>query len=213
MNWDAPTGDGGHSQTQETPATLSSVQVRQMMRLTESTRARLMLTHGYTMLALGLALFYIRATMTNLFFYVFGGAFALLLVAGSLLFIAGCGLDLRGGPWLPPGEQAARLPVCQHGGRRLQCFADSLPGDNDADGLLRDRGLCPFAQCRKIQSRQGVERQQARTEDHVPPGSDSPSFSVVAWWDLPAVTIGIPWRACRLFLVHGVSDAAHDVFS
>jgi hypothetical protein len=48
-----------------------------------------MLIHGYTMLALGLALFYIRATMTNLFFYVFGGALALLLVAGSLLFIAG----------------------------------------------------------------------------------------------------------------------------
>jgi hypothetical protein len=64
------------------------VQVSEMIRLTESTRARLMLTHGYTMLALGLALFYIRATMTNLFFYVFGGAFALLLVAGSLLFIA-----------------------------------------------------------------------------------------------------------------------------
>jgi Short repeat of unknown function (DUF308) len=59
-----------------------------MIRLTESTRARLMLTHGYTMVALGLALFYIRATMTNVFFYVFGGAFALLLVAGSLLFIA-----------------------------------------------------------------------------------------------------------------------------
>jgi hypothetical protein len=60
-----------------------------MIRLTENTRARLMLIHGYTMLALGLALFFIRATMTNLFFYVFGGAFALLLVAGTLLFIAG----------------------------------------------------------------------------------------------------------------------------
>jgi Short repeat of unknown function (DUF308) len=59
-----------------------------MIRLTESTRAKLMLTHGYTMVALGLALFYIRATMTNVFFYVFGGVFALLLVAGSLLFIA-----------------------------------------------------------------------------------------------------------------------------
>jgi hypothetical protein len=47
-----------------------------------------MLTHGYLMLALGLALFYVRATMTNFFFYVFGGAFALLLVAGSLLFLA-----------------------------------------------------------------------------------------------------------------------------
>jgi hypothetical protein len=60
-----------------------------MIRLTENTQARLMLTHGYMMLALGLALFYVRATMTNLFFYVFGGAFALLLVAGSLLFLAG----------------------------------------------------------------------------------------------------------------------------
>ena len=58
------------------------------MRLTESTRARLMLAHGYTMLAMGLALFYIRATMTNFFFYVFGGVLALLLVAGSFLFIA-----------------------------------------------------------------------------------------------------------------------------
>ena len=60
-----------------------------MIRLTENTRAKLMLIHGCTMLALGLALFYLRATMTNLFFYVFGGAFALLLVAASLLFIAG----------------------------------------------------------------------------------------------------------------------------
>jgi hypothetical protein len=60
-----------------------------MIQLTENTRARLMLIHGYVMLALGLALFYVRATMTNLFFYVFGGAFALLLVAASLLFIAG----------------------------------------------------------------------------------------------------------------------------
>ena len=60
-----------------------------MIPLTENTRARLMVTHGYVMVGLGLALFYLRATMTNLFFYVFGGAFALLLVAGSLLFIAG----------------------------------------------------------------------------------------------------------------------------
>ena len=66
-----------------------SWQVTQMIRLTENTRARLMLIHGFAMLALGLALFYIRATMTNLFFYVFGGAFAALLVAASLLFIAG----------------------------------------------------------------------------------------------------------------------------
>lgn len=48
-----------------------------------------MLVHGCSMVLLGLALFYIRAAMTNLFFYVFGGAFALLLVAASLLFITG----------------------------------------------------------------------------------------------------------------------------
>jgi hypothetical protein len=59
-----------------------------MIRLTEDTRVRLMATHGWAMLALGLALLYIRATMTNLLFYVLGGAFALLLVAASLLFIA-----------------------------------------------------------------------------------------------------------------------------
>jgi hypothetical protein len=63
--------------------------VMQMIRLTERTREKLMLIHGCSMVLLGLALFYIRATMSNLFFYVFGGAFALLLVAASLLFIAG----------------------------------------------------------------------------------------------------------------------------
>jgi hypothetical protein len=60
-----------------------------MIQLTENTRIRLMAIHGWTMLALGLALFYVRATMTNLLFYVVGGAFAMLLVAASLLFIAG----------------------------------------------------------------------------------------------------------------------------
>jgi hypothetical protein len=48
-----------------------------------------MAIHGFAMLALGLSLLYIRATMTNFIFYVFGGAFALLLVAASLLFVAG----------------------------------------------------------------------------------------------------------------------------
>ena len=66
-----------------------SWQVMHMIRLTENTRIRLMAIHGWTMLGLGLALFYVRATMTNLLFYVVGGAFAMLLVAASLLFIAG----------------------------------------------------------------------------------------------------------------------------
>jgi hypothetical protein len=60
-----------------------------MIRLTENTRIRLMAIHGWTMLGLGLALFYVRAAMTNLLFYVVGAAFTLLLVAASLLFIAG----------------------------------------------------------------------------------------------------------------------------
>jgi hypothetical protein len=59
-----------------------------MIRMREVTRARLMATHGFAMLGLGLGLFYIRAMMTNLFYYVFGCAFALLLVAASLLLIA-----------------------------------------------------------------------------------------------------------------------------
>jgi len=46
------------------------------------------MAHSVAMLTLGFALFYVRATMSNLFFYVFGGAFSLLLVAASLLFIA-----------------------------------------------------------------------------------------------------------------------------
>jgi hypothetical protein len=60
-----------------------------MFRLNEIRRAKLMTIHGFAMLALGLSLLYVRATMTNLLFYVLGGAVALLLVAASLLFIAG----------------------------------------------------------------------------------------------------------------------------
>jgi hypothetical protein len=60
-----------------------------MIQLTQNTRIKLMAIHGWTMLGLGLALFYVRATMTNLLFYVIGGAFAMLLVAASLLLITG----------------------------------------------------------------------------------------------------------------------------
>ena len=57
----------------------SSWQVTHLIRLTENTRVSPMTIHGFAMLALGLALLYIRATMTNLLFYVLGGAFAMLL--------------------------------------------------------------------------------------------------------------------------------------
>jgi hypothetical protein len=59
-----------------------------MLRLNENTRVRLMTVHGFAMLALGLSIFYIRETMTSPWFYVFGGAVAMLLIAGSLLLIA-----------------------------------------------------------------------------------------------------------------------------
>lgn len=58
-----------------------------MIRLKETTRAKLMTWHGLAMLGLGLGLLYIRATMTNFLFYFFGCVFAFLLVAASLLFI------------------------------------------------------------------------------------------------------------------------------
>ncbi len=50
---------------------------------------KVMALHGFTMLALGLGLFYLRASMTEPLFYVLGGAFSASLVAASLLFIAG----------------------------------------------------------------------------------------------------------------------------
>jgi hypothetical protein len=65
------------------------MQVTHMLRLNENTRVKLMTIHGFAMLALGLSLFYIRSTMTHSWFYIFDGAYALLLVAASLLFIAG----------------------------------------------------------------------------------------------------------------------------
>jgi len=46
---------------------------------------------------------------------VFGGAFSLLLVAGSLLFYRRRRLDLRCRPWLPAGEQTAGASVREQG--------------------------------------------------------------------------------------------------
>jgi hypothetical protein len=59
-----------------------------MIRLKGNTGAALMVVNGLAMVALGLGLLYIRETMTDLFYYMFGCAFAVLLVAASLLFIA-----------------------------------------------------------------------------------------------------------------------------
>jgi hypothetical protein len=92
-----------------------------MTRLTPKVRRNLIMAHGLAMMTLGFALFYIRATMTNLFFYVFAGAFAVLLLAASLLFIAvtnwicAAGLGRRQVSWLRGllfvGSAAAALSV------------------------------------------------------------------------------------------------------
>ena len=59
-----------------------------MIRLGESTRAQLMMAHGFAMLGLGFGLFYIHGTMTNPVFDVIACAFAMLLLTASLLFLA-----------------------------------------------------------------------------------------------------------------------------
>jgi hypothetical protein len=46
-----------------------------------------MLIHGLAMIALGLGIYYVRSTMTDLLFYVIGGALASLLVAAALVFL------------------------------------------------------------------------------------------------------------------------------
>ena len=60
-----------------------------MIRLKARTSVKLMTINGFVLVALGLGLFYIRATMTIGLFHVFGGIFALALVAAALLLIAG----------------------------------------------------------------------------------------------------------------------------
>ena len=65
-------GDGRHRLAWELLPHFNQL-VTHMIRLTESTRIKLMILHGFAMMTLGLALFYIRATMTNLLFDVLGG--------------------------------------------------------------------------------------------------------------------------------------------
>ena len=56
-----------------------------MMRLKETTRARLMTLHGSAMFVLGLGLLYIRAAMTNALSYFFG-AFSPCCLSQRLFF-------------------------------------------------------------------------------------------------------------------------------
>ena len=56
-----------------------------MIRLKASTRVRLMTINSFALFALGLGLFYIRATTTNVSVLRLRGIFALALVAAALL--------------------------------------------------------------------------------------------------------------------------------
>jgi uncharacterized membrane protein HdeD (DUF308 family) len=58
------------------------------MAMTLNGALTVLTTNGIAMLGIGLALLYIRATMTNVIFDVFGAVFALMLVAASLLLSA-----------------------------------------------------------------------------------------------------------------------------
>jgi uncharacterized membrane protein HdeD (DUF308 family) len=62
------------------------MQVLKMAGSKENTRVRLLMLHGFTMLMLGMLLFYARETMQ--FFYAFGCALAMLLIAASLILLA-----------------------------------------------------------------------------------------------------------------------------
>ena len=58
------------------------------MRMTLNGRLALLMAHGVEMVGIGLALFYVRATMTNFIYDIFGSIFALMLIAASLLLSA-----------------------------------------------------------------------------------------------------------------------------
>jgi len=59
-----------------------------MTNLYGNRHVRLVALHGLTMILLGLAVFYVRNTMTNIFFDFIGGLLAFLLIAASLIFLA-----------------------------------------------------------------------------------------------------------------------------
>jgi uncharacterized membrane protein HdeD (DUF308 family) len=58
-----------------------------MTRWNQSSRITFIAIHGFTLIVLGCAVLYLRATMTNALFAVLGSALALLLVAAALVFL------------------------------------------------------------------------------------------------------------------------------
>jgi hypothetical protein len=182
-----------------------------MMQLNESTREKLMIAHGCSMVALGLALFYVRATMTNLFFYVFGGAFALLLVAASLLFIAGvdwiCATGpgcrqvsrLRGFLFLSTAVALCSLLLIFYPGATMQMLCYLLA----VYALSLSIGKFGFAR-----SWNGSKREQAVM--YILAGVALAFSGALVGFaaEDDRVSFG---RSCQLLFVHGLADAAHDV--
>ena len=116
---------------------------------------------------LGLALFYIRATMIDLFSYAFGGALAVLLIASSLLSIAG--LD-----WI-----CATLLGCPHVHKLWgfllfsttagACIVSLIlyPGSTIRILCYAPGGLCFFIQFGQVWPCQIVEPRQEAASSHI----------------------------------------------
>ena len=116
-----------------------------MTRLTKEARVRLMTIHGIAMLTVGLVLFYLRSIMTSLFSYAFGGAFAVLLIAASLLFTASADWICATALGYRQVSKLRSLLFFVHSRIRLHCFFDSLSRLNHSDTVLRPSNLCSFA--------------------------------------------------------------------
>ena len=91
-------------------------------------------------------------TMTNLLLDVFGGAFAILLVAASLLFIAAVDWLCAAGLGRRQVSRLRGLLFLSTAVAACGVFLVLDPGANYSDAVLRPRGLCPFAQSGKIWS-------------------------------------------------------------
>ena len=184
-----------------------------MFRLNENTRVKTDDNSRFRNVGTGAGLFYIRATMTNLLFYVFGGAFAMLLVAASLLFIAGvdwlcaAGLGrrqvsrLRGLLFLSTAVAACGVFLILYPGAtiRMLCYVlavYALSLSLGKFGLARAWIGTKRQQMVMYILAGNCGRFQRRAGRICRPGRSRCSG-----------------RGCHLFLIHGLSDAAHNVFS
>jgi hypothetical protein len=104
-----------------------------MAHIQETTRAKLMMVHGFCLSMLGMLLFYVRETMTV--YYAFGCAVAMLLIAASLILLAaldwicvagqpaGQASKLRGVLLISVGAAAVGEVLALYPGATVQMFA------------------------------------------------------------------------------------------